>query len=434
MASRFPSARDVSPLAQPLRFDFSQKIAPNRFLKAAMTEKLASWNPLVKEARGIPSPEIHNVYQRWGEGGIGHILTGNIMLAYDQLEAPGNLIIPTDAPFDGPRFEAFAKLATLAKAHGSLITGQVTHPGRQVDRRIQLNPVSASDIQLQGKVLGLEFAKPHPASQQELEEIVRSFTFAAQYLNRAGFDGIELQGAHGYLLSQFLSQSTNLRTDKYGGDLRNRARLIVEIANSIRANTSRGFIMGIKINSVEFQTGGFTVDEARELCHMLEEATFDFVELSGGTYQSMAFKHERESTRKREAFFLEFAEMIVPALQKTKTYITGGFKTLSGMLDALNTVDGVGLGRAAAQEFSLAKFLLSGAISAAVDQKVDQDDFALTNIIAGSQIRQVGKGQEPIDMSREENVQTFLKALRAWAQRMEEDAQTMKLYGYVDLD
>ncbi|KAK2684915.1 hypothetical protein QWA68_016401 [Fusarium oxysporum] len=240
-----------------------------------MTEKLSSWHPQEEEIRGIPSPEIHNVYQRWGEGNLGHILTGNIMLAYDQLEAPGNLIIPTDAPFDGPRFDAFAKLATVAKAYGSLITG---------------------DVQLEGRVLGIEFAKPHPASQEELDEVVRSFTFAASYLHRAGFDGIELQGAHGYLLSQFLSRSTNLRTDDYGGSLRNRARLIMDIARSIRANTPAGFIMGIKINSVEFQSDGFTVDEARELCSMLEEATFDFVELSGGTYQSMAFKHERKST------------------------------------------------------------------------------------------------------------------------------------------
>ncbi|KAL2849012.1 hypothetical protein BJX68DRAFT_267356 [Aspergillus pseudodeflectus] len=435
MASRFPSpVEDVSPLAQPLRFEFSQRTAPNRFLKAAMTEKLSSWDPQNKEARGIPSTAIHNLYQRWGEGELGHILTGNIMLAYDQLEAAGNLIIPTDDPFEGPRFDAFAKLASLAKAHGSLITGQVTHPGRQVDRRIQPDPVSASDVQLQGKVLGLEFAKPHPASQEEINEIVRSFTFAAQYLQRAGFDGIELQGAHGYLLSQFLSRTTNLRTDAYGGSLRNRARLIMEIAQCIRANTPSDFILGIKINSVEFQSGGLTVEEARELCQMLEEATFDFVELSGGTYQAMAFKHERESTRKREAFFLEFADMIVPALSKTKTYITGGFRTLRGMLEALKTVDGVGLGRVVAQEFSLAKDMLNGTITGAIDRKVNQNDFALTNIIAGSQMRQVGKGQEPIDMSLEQNVQVFVKAMTSWAQRMADDAETMKLFGYVDLD
>lgn len=435
MASRFIStAQDSSPLAQPLYFEFSQRQAPNRFLKAAMTEKLSSWSPREKEKRGIPSPEIHQVYQRWGEGGLGHILTGNIMLAYDQLEAPGNMIIPPDVPFEGERFDAFAKLASVAKANGSLLSGQVTHPGRQVDRRIQPNPVSASAVQLEGKVLGVEYAKPHAATDEELQQIVYSFTFAAQYLHRAGFDGIELQGAHGYLLSQFLSHSTNQRTDTYGGSLKNRARLIIDIAHSIRASTPQNFIMGIKINSVEFQTGGFTVEDAKELCAMLEEATFDYVELSGGTYQAMAFKHQRESTRKREAFFLEFADMIVPTLKKTKTYITGGFKTLGGMLEALNTVDGVGLGRVVCQEFGLANDLLDGRVLAAIDQKVDQDDFALTNTIAGSQIRQVGKGKEPINMGHDENVKVFVKAMHAWLGEMQKDAETMELYGYVELD
>jgi hypothetical protein len=176
------------------------------------------------------------------------------------------------------------------------------------------------------------------------------------------------------------------------------------------------------------------VEEAKELCSMLEEATFDYVELSGGTYQSMAFKHQRESTRKREAFFLEFADMIVPALKKTKTYITGGFKTSGGMLEALNTVDGIGLGRAVCQEFSIAKDLLDGRILAAIDQKVDQDNFSLINTIAGSQIRQVGKGKEPIDMGHDENVKVFVKAMHAWFGGMEKDAETMELYGYVDLD
>lgn len=104
-------------------------------------------------------------------------------------------------------------------------------------------------------------------------------------------------------------------------------------------------MIGIKLNSVEFQEGGFTPEEARQVCSMLEEAQFDFVELSGGTYQSLAFEHKRESTRKREAFFLEFAEMITPVLTKTKTYVTGRFRTVEGIVNALKTVDGVGLGR-----------------------------------------------------------------------------------------
>jgi 2,4-dienoyl-CoA reductase-like NADH-dependent reductase (Old Yellow Enzyme family) len=128
---------DVSPLAQPLHFEFSRKTAPNRFLKAAMTERLSSWDPENFEARGIPSKNLINVYKRWGEGGLGLILTGNIMIAYDQLEAPGNPIIPDDAPFSGERFEAFKELGTQSKKHGSLVVGQVSHPGRQTEARLQ---------------------------------------------------------------------------------------------------------------------------------------------------------------------------------------------------------------------------------------------------------------------------------------------------------
>jgi len=117
-----------------------------------------------------------------------------------------------------------------------------------------------------------------------------------------------------------LSPTTNERTDKYGGSLENRARLIVEIAHETRKRTSSNFILGIKLNSVEFQDKGFNPEEAKELCKILEDNKFDFVELSGGTYESLAFGHKRESTKKREAFFMEFADLIAPVLTKTKTY------------------------------------------------------------------------------------------------------------------
>jgi len=282
--------------------------------------------------------------------------------------------------------------------------------------------------------MGMRFAKPHAASEEEIKDIINRFTYAAEFLHKAGYDGIQLHGAHGYLLAQFLSQTTNKRTDQYGGSLQNRARIILEIAQSIRQKlpTSSGFMVGIKINSVEFQEGGFTTDEAKELCHLLEQNEFDFVELSGGTYQSLAFSHKRESTKKREAFFLEFAEMIVADLQKTKTYITGGFLTLDGMVNALKTVDGVGLARPVCQEFHFTKDLLEGKISGAIEQKVDRDNFGLTNVIAGTQIRQVGKDQEPIDMSVQENVDAFTKDMGSWGEKLKKGGATA--YGYVDIE
>ncbi|KAI4139990.1 MAG: hypothetical protein L6R39_006015 [Caloplaca ligustica] len=435
-AARYESKDvDASPLGKPLTFPFSGKTAPNRFLKAAMTERLSSWDPNNFEARGIPSKNLINVYKRWGEGQLGTILTGNIMMEFDQLEAPGNAIIPRTASFSGERFEAFKELAGESKAHGSLVIGQVSHPGRQCGSNVQPDPVSASDVQLEGNIMGMQFNKPHPASLDEIQRIIQGFVHAAEYLHRAGYDGIELHGAHGYLLSQFLSPTTNLRTDSYGGSLSNRARLIMEIAQGIRTNPSipASFILGIKINSVEFQDRGFDPEECKQLCATLEAHQFDFVELSGGTYESLAFAHKRESTKKREAFFLDFAETIVPALNQTKTYITGGFKTVGAMVNALRTVDGIGLARPICQEPRLAADILSGKVKGAIKQRLDENDFGTTNVAAGTQIRMVGRDQEPIDLSKEEMKEAFFKDMGDWTSNMAHDTG-MYSFGYVDIE
>lgn len=281
--------------------------------------------------------------------------------------------------------------------------------------------------------MGMTFAKPHPASEEDIQNIIEGFSHAAEFLEKAGYDGIELHGAHGYLLSQFLSPTTNKRTDKYGGSLENRARLILEIAQAIRQRTKPDFIVSIKLNSVEFQDKGFSPDEARELCTMLEENKFDFVELSGGTYEQLAFVHKRESTKKREAFFMEFADAIAPVLKKTKSYVTGGFKTVGAMVHALKSVDGVGLGRPTTQEPHICKDILEGKIKGAIKQRLDESNFGLTNVAAGTQIRQIGKDQEPIDLSKEENEQAFMQDMGAWAEKMGKDS-AMVSYGYVDIE
>ena len=397
-----------------------------------MTERLSSWDPQNFAARGIPTKNLINVYKRWGEGKLGAICTGNLMIEYDQLEAAGNLIIPREADFKGERFEAFQNLADETKAHGSLLFGQLSHPGRQTWDKIQKDPVSASDVKLEGTIMGMTFAKPHAASEVEIERIIEGFAHAAEYLYKAGFDGVEIHGAHGYLLAQFLSPTTNQRTDKYGGSLANRSRLIMEIAQRIRTRVPKKFVMGIKINSVEFQKGGFDPKEAKELCANLEANEFDFIELSGGTYQQLAF-HHRESTQKREAFFLEFAETIVPALTKTKSYVTGGFKSVAAMANALKTVDGVGLARPVCQEPRLCADILDGKVKGAIKQRLDEGNFGLTNVAAGSQIRMIGRDQEPIDLSKEENEQAFMKDMGHWGDLMAKDTG-MYSFGYVDID
>jgi len=201
----------------------------------------------------------------------------------------------------------------------------------------------------------------------------------------------------------------------------------------VRRRTSKSFILGIKLNSVEFQDKGFDTNEAATLCKLLEDNSFDFVELSGGTYEKLAFGHQRESTKKREAFFLEFAEKITPSLSKTRTYITGGLKTASAMTDALQTVDSVGLARPVCLEPELPRQILSGEVNAAIDQLTDDNDFGATNVAAGTQIRQLGKDQAPIDLSDENNLKAFHKDVETWQKGLAEDKEGKK-FGYVDVE
>lgn len=429
---------DPSVLGRPLELAFSKRRATNRVMKAAMTERLSSWDPNNLSKRGIPTPEIINAYNWFGEGGIGIILTGNLMVDTVNIEGAGNLIIPPDAPFQGPRFEAYQRLAWAGNHAGSLMLGQLSHGGRQVQSRFQPDPVSASAVHLDKEVWGMKFAKPHAASHDEIKSIVESFAHAAEYLHRAGFDGVQLHGAHGYLLSQFLSQRTNQRTDEYGGSVANRARIIVEIVAAIRRRIplTSGFVLGVKLNSVEFDDKGFTPDECGELCVILEQqCQFDFVELSGGTYEDMAFEHKRESTKLREAFFLEFAEAIVPKLEKTKVFVTGGFLTVNAMVEALDVVDGVGLARTLCAEPNLTKDILGGRIkTGAVIQKIDRQDYGLTETAAGTQIRQLGRNQVPMDLSNEDVAEAFQRSTSKWEKALEEDGDKSEIYGYVDLE
>ncbi|PYI34120.1 NADH oxidase [Aspergillus indologenus CBS 114.80] len=417
---------DVTPLAQPLQFAFSQRSAPNRFLKGAMSERLCSWSVEDVAARGIPSDELIEAYRVWGAGEIGLLLTGNVMIDAAHLEAPGNLIIPADAPFSGERFARFQQLAAAAKAAGnnSLLVAQVSHPGRQTPAALQPHPISASDVQLEGVVLGSTFARPRAATAADLQQVIEGFAHAAEYLDRAGYDGIQLHGAHGYLLSQFLSETTNRRTDRYGGPLANRMRLILEIRAAIARRVRPGFVVGIKVNSVEFQPHGFQPEEARQLCRTLEDHRFDFVELSGGTYEKWQMggdDEKRESTKKREAFFMDFAQMIVSSLSKTKSYLTGGFRTAEGMVHGLETLDGVGLARPLCQEPYLCRDILRGKATGALQQVINPYDFGLTAVAACIQIRQMGLRLAPIDLSDQQRADQLVQAVVARTQQKGKD-------------
>ncbi|KAK0725561.1 NADH oxidase [Lasiosphaeris hirsuta] len=418
MASRYACREGVdrSTLGEPLRLNFSGRVAKNRLMKAATTEKMASWSPTDKSARGIPGNELVTLYQTWASGGYGIVVTGNILIDHDHIEGKGNMIVPIDAPFSGPLFDGFQKLAAAGRSSGggTLFLGQLNHPGRQCLQSIQPDPVSASDVQLNMKMFGDGFAQPHPASLDEVSAIAAAFVHASVFLDKAGFDGIQLHAAHGYLLAQFLAETTNLRTDAYGGSLPNRARLITEIADGIRAQTRPDLVLSIKINSVEFEAKGLPTEEAAQLCELLEAHGFDFVELSGGTYEELGLCHRRETTRAREAFFLEFADKIVPRLSRTRTFVTGGLRSAGAMADALGTVDGVGLGRPACSEPNLARDILAGKVDACVKPLLEDNDFGITASLAAAQIGLMGQGLDTVDPSNREVVDALNEGLASW--------------------
>jgi len=274
--------------------------------------------------------------------------------------------------------------------------------------------------------MGMTFGKPHAATKEEIAQIIEGFAHAAEYLEKAGFDGIELHAAHGYLLSQFLSRTTNKRTDEYGTQtVENRLRLISEIANAIKARVSSTFIVSAKLNSVEFQDGGVTPDEARELCERLEALGFDFVELSGGTYERMALSWEKESTKQREGFFLEWAETITKALDpahQMRIFIAGGLRTVGAMVDALDVVDGVSIGRPAAAEPRLASDIIEGRVKGAIQPaEMVENDLGMGMGVAGAQFAQIAKGFEPLDVSDNEVVQIFGQDMGAWYEKLVQD-------------
>ncbi|KAJ5812670.1 NADH oxidase [Penicillium riverlandense] len=414
---------DVAPLAQPLNFAFAGKQAKNRFFKAAMAENLANWDENDRTTSGIPGQDLINLYKRWGEGGWGTILTGNIQIQYHMPGSPGDMMIDPSSPLEGSRFEGFQALAKAAKANGSLIIGQISHVGRKTSFNLVKEAISASAMSMDTSS-GPErkFPPVRAATQDDIVQLIRGFAHAAEYLDKAGFDGVELHAAHGYLLAQFLSGATNKRTDEYGGSLRNRMRLLIEIGKEIRRRTSPGFIIGAKLNSVEFQEDGVNPEEAQELCCVLQnKIRFDFVELSGGNVEGLASLSPKESTRKREAFFLDFAETIVPAMvdpstgkRKTKVVLTGGLRSAGGMVKALEVVDAIAMGRPATQEPSAPADLLSGKADSMPRPASPFDvDIKLGVVASMAQMRQICKGEQPFDLTDEEVAARFMESLNA---------------------
>ncbi len=331
---------------------------PNRFGKSAMTEGLA-------DANDNPTEKHLNLYGTWSDGGCGLHITGNVMIDRRSLERAGNVVLEDDQAM--PMLRRWASEGTRG---GNQLWMQISHPGRQCPKLVNSSPMSPSDVQLD--MLG-NFGKPVPMSEADIEDVIERFAKTASLAKEAGFTGVQLHCAHGYLISQFLSPKTNQRTDQWGGSLENRARLARRSVQAVRAAVGPDFPVAVKLNSADFQKGGFSLEDCVTVARWLSEDSIDLLEISGGTYEQLSLMgveptEVRESTRKREAYFIEYAAAIKQAAQ-VPLMITGGFRSRTVMEDAIEAgeIDLVGLARPLCTQPDLPRRLIEKRLEVADD-------------------------------------------------------------------
>jgi len=298
------------------------------------------------------------IARAWSDGGAGLLLTGNVMISPDALTGPGGVVLE-----NADHLDSFRKWAAAGTSNGNQFWMQINHPGRQVYEAMGEQALSPSGIALNIPGFSKMFAQPRTMSETDIANIIERFANTAALAEQAGFTGVQIHAAHGYLLSQFLSPLVNQRDDQWGGSVENRARIVFEVVKAVRERVSSKFCVSIKINSADFQKGGFGSDDAKWVVTQLNDYQLDLIELSGGSYESPAMSGSAaeassgNNTTQREAYFVDFARDIAQ-VATTPIMVTGGITKRSVAEDALNeragiSIDMLGIARALAYEPSL---------------------------------------------------------------------------------
>lgn len=337
----------LSPLQQPLKLACGISI-PNRIAKSAMSEQLA-------DRHGSPTIDLQQLYAAWARGGTGLLITGNVMIDHRAFVEPRNVVLEDE------RFlQANTLWAQAAQANGSKIIMQINHPGRVAVLPLLKKPIAPSAVGLDLPMMSL-LRMPRAMSETEILEQIQRFANTAALAIKAGFDGVQIHAAHGYLLSQFLSPLSNVRTDQWGGNPENRRRILIETVRAVRAAIGKNKILSVKLNSADFQKGGLTQEESLQIALALEAEAVDLLEVSGGNYESPAqLGYAPERKAQRDGYFLDYAT----ALRKNSQLplmLTGGLRDaeLMNRIVADGTVDLIGLARPFALQPDLAKQLLA---------------------------------------------------------------------------
>ena len=304
----------------------------NRFFKSAMSEGMGTRD-------FQPKKNIATLYKRWAEGGTGLIITGNIMVDPKGTAEPGNIVFDKNS-----NMEILKDWAKQGQQHGAKVMVQLNHPGKQAPKTVSKQTVAPSAVPL-GNGLNKLFSTPRALTTSEVEELVQKFVTSAKVAKEAGFSGVQIHAAHGYLISQFLSPHDNRRTDKYGGSLENRMRFLKEIYLGMREELGKNFTIGIKINSTDFKEDGLTEEDSLKTIIELANLGLDFVEISGGTYERPAMMGATSKST-NQVFFAEYSKKLKQKIE-IPVVVTGGIRSINAMNTLLNdnTTDFIGIAR-----------------------------------------------------------------------------------------
>jgi 2,4-dienoyl-CoA reductase-like NADH-dependent reductase (Old Yellow Enzyme family) len=398
-------------LGQPLTLP-GGTVLKNRFAKSAMSETMGTVDNHVTE-------ELIRLYQRWARGGTGLLITGNVMIDTRHIGEPHNVAVE-----DERDLELLQRWADGVTRQGGQIWMQLNHPGKQIPKMLATGDTLAPSSVPFAPELASYFKTPRALTEDEIRDVIDRFARTASIAKKAGFTGVQIHGAHGYLVSQFLSGHHNQRTDQWGGSLDNRMRFPLEVYRAVRRAVGPDFPVGIKLNSADFQRGGFTEDESMTVAETLAGEGLDLLEVSGGNYESpkMSGRGVRESTRQREAYFLDYAEQ-VRARVAVPLMVTGGFRSAEGMGAAVDSgaTDVVGLARPLAVEPDLPRRILDGENrTSVVEPRLTGikaiDEIAMMEVLwFARQLHRMGKGRDPV---RNESVLlAFIRSLTTMAFR-----------------
>lgn len=367
----------------------------NRLAKAATEESLATYGQL-------PDEKLHRLYRRWSEGGAGLLITGNVMISPAALSGPASVVLQ-----EGTDLEPFRKWAEAGRAGGGQFWMQINHPGRQVMASFGEEAVSASDVAVQIPGRAGYFGTPRALTHSEIGHLSTRFAATAAAAEAAGFTGVQIHAAHGYLINRFLSPLTNQRQDTWGGSLPNRARFLFDVVHAVRVRVSPGFWVSVKLNSADFQKGGFDQEDARWVVEKLGDMQVDLAEVSGGSYESPAMQGPAEhgsSTARREAYFVDFAREI-SAVANMPIMVTGGIRSRQVAEEALTQKTGgigvsvLGMARALVYEPDLVNHWKTGKSPGVkvpqVQWKAKRTANFAAMVLAYYQIDRLAKGLSP---------------------------------------